>query len=285
MRCAAGVAPALPSAWSSAGRSVSERAGARCARSRPCRKVDARSLEAALLVGCGYALHAPDQARDIVSVAGALAGSGEARRTVVAVRRWPGQGIAKERGAPGRRSLAGSSRTRDRFIVADPGCALELRDLSPTCWSISRCGRFRGSGRSEGLESEPALRWHDPCQLGRGLGRYDEPRAVLTRLIGRAPEEFAERRERAACSGAGGLVPVTLPEVSDEIADRRLRDTSGSGAEPSSPACGASLRRFRAHGADAVDLFTLALPSALERAGREENAIATIARLNPQGLL
>ena len=46
---------------------------------------------------------------------------------------------------------------------------------------------------TEGMGRGP-VRWHDPCQLGRGLGVYDEPRAVLTRALGRPPEELSDRR-------------------------------------------------------------------------------------------
>ncbi len=51
---------------------------------------------------------------------------------------------------------------------------------------------------------------------------YEAPRAVLGRLLGRAPDEFDEHREWAACSGAGGLLPSTMPETSRDIAQARL---------------------------------------------------------------
>ncbi len=40
---------------------------------------------------------------------------------------------------------------------------------------------------------------HDPCELGRGLGIYEEPRAVLG-TIGRL-EEVADNRDEALCCG------------------------------------------------------------------------------------
>ena len=68
------------------------------------------------------------------------------------------------------------------------------------------------------------VRWHDPCQLGRGLGVYEAPRAVLGRALGRTPDEFDahQRRELGACSGGGGLLPATMPEVARDIARTRL---------------------------------------------------------------
>jgi Fe-S oxidoreductase len=51
---------------------------------------------------------------------------------------------------------------------------------------------------------------------------YDEPRALLGRVLGRPPEEFDERREQAACSGAGGLLPCTMPANARAIGDARI---------------------------------------------------------------
>ena len=46
--------------------------------------------------------------------------------------------------------------------------------------------------------------YHDPCYLGRHNGEYDAPRAIVARLSGDAPREFALAREKSMCCGAGG---------------------------------------------------------------------------------
>jgi dimethylglycine catabolism B len=213
----------------------------------------------ALLIGCGYLVE-PEQARDVVSVAGALAGNVRLISGCCgAPLAWAGdrEGAQRARAEVGA-ALAGVQ----TFIVADPGCALDLAALSPTPLVDLAARQLPRLRRLPDLQDGPPLRWHDPCQLGRGLGRYDEPRAVLTRLIGRAPEEFAERRERAACSGAGSLLPVTMPEVSRAIAARRLGDHEELGGGSVVTACGASRRRFlaampRRDARSVVDLFGL----------------------------
>jgi Fe-S oxidoreductase len=108
------------------------------------------------------------------------------------------------------------------------------------------------------------VRWHDPCQLGRGLGLYDAPRQVLSRALGRAPDEFERRREHAACSGAGGLLPVTMPHVARAIAkDRAVEHARASGGTIVT-ACASSSRALAREGADVIDLATV-IARALDR--------------------
>ena len=106
------------------------------------------------------------------------------------------------------------------------------------------------------IEGATPPRYHDPCQLGRGLGRYDEPRALLTKLAGAPPREFDRAREHGECSGAGGLLPESRPETSAAIAEVRIAAHRDAGGGELVTACAASLRRFRASGEPAQDLVT-----------------------------
>jgi Fe-S oxidoreductase len=99
--------------------------------------------------------------------------------------------------------------------------------------------------------------YHDPCQLGRGLGVYDQPRALLCRALGRAPDEFERRREDGRCSGAGGLLPITMPDVARTIAEGRMAEHDAQGGGTVITACASSLKMFRKRGANAVDLVTV----------------------------
>ncbi|MFO0671035.1 MAG: heterodisulfide reductase-related iron-sulfur binding cluster [Polyangiaceae bacterium] len=97
------------------------------------------------------------------------------------------------------------------------------------------------------------------------MGRYDEPRRLLAHVLGEPAEEFAEARERAVCSGAGGLLPRTMPEVSARIGAARA---AAAGDRPIVTACASSLRRFRRDEKNAFDLFEL-LARALTRRDSE----------------
>src|SRR5207244_7613295 len=110
-------------------------------------------------------------------------------------------------------------------------------------------------GALDEAKSDEPVRYHDPCQLGRGLGVYVAPRAVLTRALGRAPDEFDSRREKAVCSGGGGLVPVTMPRAARGIADARVAEHERAGGGRIVTACGSSLLSFRPSKAKADGLL------------------------------
>ena len=96
--------------------------------------------------------------------------------------------------------------------------------------------------------STDTFRYHDPCQLGRGLGVYEAPRRVLTRVLGRAPEEFPANGKSASCSGAGGLLPVTMPDASRRIASTRQAEHQAAGGGDIVTACASSLVAMRKAG-------------------------------------
>jgi len=253
---AAGVAPA--SAERVAERHAEREAGAEAVLERLRELPGVRAGAAtALLVGCAYLRHLPEVASDIVRSAVALAGE------VSLLRGCCGAPLlyAGDRGGyeQARSGVAGAARGR-KLWAADPGCTMMLRDLGAQSL-VEAAARALFSLRPLSSPERLHLRWHDPCQLGRGLGIYEEPRAILARLTRRAPSEFARRREHAVCSGAGGLLPVTMPDISRRIADERLRQHADLGGGTIVTACASSLRRFRSRGAGCTDLMSLVAES------------------------
>jgi Fe-S oxidoreductase len=191
----------------------------------------------ALLVGCTYVRGAPREARDAVDAAAALLG-----RPMAVVEGCCGLPLrlAGDREAFARhaRGFARALEGKDTLTIADAGCAFALARRYPEAgvriWptvetlvelAARRVATFSPS-RVDGASAR--VLWHDPCQLGRGLGVYEAPRSVLHRVLGRAPDEFAGAREHAACSGAGGLLPATMPETAAAIARARVADADGA---------------------------------------------------------
>jgi Fe-S oxidoreductase len=216
--------------------------------------VSAGSSEA-LLVGCGYTRGHVDEARDAIAAAAALAGM-----PVALVDACCGLPLRLAGDAQGftrhAEALAASVRGKARVTVVDAGCALTLRQryadagviLEPAVeLLVEQAARALPRLSRVDHPAEP-VRWHDPCQLGRGLGLYDAPRAVLGKALGRTPDELDDRREGAVCSGAGGLLPATMPDISRDIADARLEAHRVAGGGRVVTACASSLRTLRRRG-------------------------------------
>ncbi len=225
-------------------------------RGRPGVRADAST---ALLVGCTYVAKARAEAEHAVDAASALAGGGVSLAGACC-------GLPLlHAGDPGgfidhAQALSREVRSKRKVLVADGGCAHALRVRYPeygvnlgTRVEVLVEAAARDLGRLRPLGGDERVRYHDSCHLGRGLGIYEAPRAVLTRVLGRAPEEFDDRRERAACAGGGGALPLTMPEVAHGIAEARVATAKSSRIVTG---CASSLVRMRKAGGDVADLAT-----------------------------
>ena len=95
-------------------------------------------------------------------------------------------------------------------------------------------------GRIRLKEMRGRITYHDPCDLGRNAGVYDEPRYVIENIPGVSFLELEDNRNYSMCCGAGGdLLAVNLP-LSQHIATKRARQVAEIGADllvTSCPSC------------------------------------------------
>ncbi|MFW9898915.1 MAG: (Fe-S)-binding protein [Candidatus Thorarchaeota archaeon] len=78
--------------------------------------------------------------------------------------------------------------------------------------------------------------WHDPCHLARGLGIYDEPRAILDTI--KLPYlEFNQTKEDTNCCGSGSGVRSAYPELAEKTTIQRLEEIKELGAQTILTAC------------------------------------------------
>lgn len=92
-------------------------------------------------------------------------------------------------------------------------------------------------GKLEFPKTELKVTYHDPCHLGRHSGMYDVPRDILQSIPGLELVEMPRNRENARCCGAGGGVRAGYKELSDKMADTRIEEAMGTGAEVLTSAC------------------------------------------------
>jgi len=80
------------------------------------------------------------------------------------------------------------------------------------------------------VKTDKKVSYHDPCDLGRHMGIYEEPRKTIQKI---APNfvELPNNRAGALCCGAGGGVRGAYPANSIAMARRRLEEVEAVGAE------------------------------------------------------
>jgi heterodisulfide reductase subunit D len=79
--------------------------------------------------------------------------------------------------------------------------------------------------------------YHDPCDLGRKGGHYEEPRQVLASVPGFQFVEMENSREHALCCGGGGDLETFSPELTAEVAARRVAQAAAVQASYLVSAC------------------------------------------------
>lgn len=79
--------------------------------------------------------------------------------------------------------------------------------------------------------------FHDPCDLGRKGGHYDEPREVLARVPGFELVEMEHNRNHSLCCGGGGDLETFEPALVASVASRRVDQAVAAGADHLVSAC------------------------------------------------
>jgi Fe-S oxidoreductase len=69
--------------------------------------------------------------------------------------------------------------------------------------------------------------YHDSCQSANALGLREQPRRVLTEVLGC---RLHEMQESSFCCGFGGTFSLDYPRLSAAILERKLRTAAETGA-------------------------------------------------------
>ncbi|KON30270.1 hypothetical protein AC482_04370 [miscellaneous Crenarchaeota group-15 archaeon DG-45] len=121
-----------------------------------------------------------------------------------------------------------------RVVTACPACFRMLGSIYPDELGVRtpkvlHLTQFLNEKADEGVLAASRFRpldmtvmYHDPCELGRHEGVYDEPRRLLSLVPGLRLFEPRFTREEAACCGGGGLLPAFSPSLASMIGARKL---------------------------------------------------------------
>jgi Fe-S oxidoreductase len=72
--------------------------------------------------------------------------------------------------------------------------------------------------------------YHDPCILARFFEDIDSPRFILSKILKHDLIEMSTSKKMANCCGAGGMLAVHRPDVSDDVAVMRIDEAKETGS-------------------------------------------------------
>jgi Fe-S oxidoreductase len=118
--------------------------------------------------------------------------------------------------------------------------AKQLKGAPFTVVSLTEVhARYLRQGRIRVKRLPGSYTYHDPCQIARNGGVYDEPRSILKQIVDDFREMSPDPRDNWCCGGGGGLVAL-----GEESLDFRMRSAKvkadqmrGSGAATVVTAC------------------------------------------------
>ncbi|MFC1958683.1 FAD-binding and (Fe-S)-binding domain-containing protein, partial [Chloroflexota bacterium] len=84
--------------------------------------------------------------------------------------------------------------------------------------------------------------YHDPCDLGRNSAVFDAPRYIINNIPGLKFIELKESREYCSCCGSGGDLLTSNPDLSLDIARRKINEALNTGARTVVTACPSCVR-------------------------------------------
>ena len=94
-------------------------------------------------------------------------------------------------------------------------------------------------------EAKPIrVAYHDPCDIGRHMGIYEEPRELIQAIPGVELVEFPQNRQLAKCCGGGGGMKGFNLDLSLDLAAKRVMAARDLGAEAIVSACPSCKQNF-----------------------------------------
>jgi heterodisulfide reductase subunit D len=149
----------------------------------------------------------------------------------------------------------------ESVVMTCPGCYRIWKDEYPDIsgknitfdvfHSTEFIAKLIKEGRIKIGEMKRRVTYHDPCDIGRNSSLFDEPRYIISKIRGVEFVELENNREYCNCCGAGGELSVSNPNLSLEIARRKISeiiDTKTQTLVTACPTCIMALSAAKAGG-------------------------------------
>lgn len=158
-----------------------------------------------------------------------------------------------------------------RVVFSCPSCLYTWRHYYKTDLELLHYTEFflrlikDGAISYSGMDMN--LTYHDPCDLGRGCGIFNEPREILGSIEGVRLIELEKNRALSTCCGGGGNLEMIEPELTKEISSKKIDQIKRSGAGAVVTACQQCFRTIKTRVVrDKIDLKVMELSELLLKA-------------------
>ncbi len=154
-----------------------------------------------------------------------------------------------------------------RVAFACPGCLSMFRNAGPELlgrplpFEVLHVTEILTERLAAGLRFRKQSRivtYHDPCNLGRGLGIYEAPRRAVDAVPGVKRVEMTRTKARSFCCGNGGFVRYGYEPMAIENEGTRLEEAIATGADllvSACPACQIAFLDAKRRGKTAIDVL------------------------------
>lgn len=112
-----------------------------------------------------------------------------------------------------------------------PDFDIEVRHAVQVVSELVDKGKLRFS------RSSVSATYHDPCDLGRLGGVFEEPRKILESIPGLQLREMEFSKARSVCCGSGGGVKTAYPRLAEFMGGRRVAEAVSTRADSIVTAC------------------------------------------------
>ncbi len=92
---------------------------------------------------------------------------------------------------------------------------------------------------------DTTVTYHDPCDLGRKGGIYEEPRKILENMPGVKFTELFDNKKDCSCCGGGGSLIAINPDLAADVTQHKIDEIKETKAENLISACQTCKKNIR----------------------------------------